>query len=58
MGTAAAQDKLLQPAPIDKLLRMPSGYDKCPDYDGPEPGRGLFVATVILAGVVIWLALF
>ena len=31
---------------------MPSGYDKSPDYGGPEPtGRGIILGTLVFIAV-------
>lgn len=36
---------------------MASGYEKSDDYGGPPPGRGTFIVTAVLAGIVVALAL-
>lgn len=38
-----------------RIFAMTSGYEKSPDYGGPEPSWGLFVLTAIAAGIVIGL---
>jgi hypothetical protein len=42
---------------------MPSGYEKSPDYGGPDPRwpnrkELLFVATAVIAAVALWLAVY
>lgn len=32
---------------------MASGYEKSPDYGGPDPGRPTFLITAILTGLAI-----